>query len=134
MNNENKFILFMCLCQRLTIILHSSLHPGLLAAAVGKVPPVSVPFSPRTHARMVPCQGTPAQAGRPWLGTSSSLRLPVTELWQPSSSRQRPTADMPLAGHAFGAPGARDSEEKNKGLWTWVGREGLAVVFAKANL
>lgn len=38
MNNENKFILFMCLCKHLTIILHSSLHPGLVAAAFRKVP------------------------------------------------------------------------------------------------
>lgn len=38
MSDENKFILFLCRCEHLTIILRSSLHPVLEAVTIRGVP------------------------------------------------------------------------------------------------
>lgn len=60
MNDENKFIFFLRVCEHLTMTLHSSLHPASVAAPFREAPctsgcPLSHPPAPPAFAL---CKGT----------------------------------------------------------------------------
>lgn len=119
MNNEDKFILFMCLCKHLTIILHSSLHPALVAAMFREVPYTSsFSFFFPPPSCFVTGNASTFVVKDGGLGTSV---LPVwglsLEPCQLLCSRERPTHSLQLFIQIQGSKGSWLKRENELGLY-----------------